>query len=179
MILILFILLKSKEIFCNHIYFFPTSIKTNWRNNHAFLFESHLLTEKKMFFIIHKGKEGFQLLLQEPISTKNMLFEINNECSVIEGKFHISLLIKNTYQRVIEIPFKNSEISYNYLEEKSQPYHIYIDKSILIRHIRHFNKDLFSLMEFDILGIKIIPLTTRTAFYCDKFTMTYETFLIH
>ncbi len=175
--LILILILSLKEIYSNHFYFFPNSIKTNWRNNYAFLFESNFFTEQKKFFVVHRGKEGFQIILKEPIINKNHSFEIKNQCFVIEGKFHISLLIKKS-QKIMDIPFKIETLKQRYLEEAPHPYNILIDRATVIQYLKQSETELHNIMDVEILGIRIIPLTSRIAFYCDEFSMTREKFLI-
>ncbi len=177
-LILIFLFFLIKETLANTIHFFPEFIKTNWRNNRAFLFESNFFTEQKKIYVVHKGMEGFQILLKQPIINKNHIFEIKNQCHIIEGKFFISLLIKNKSKKIIDIPFKIDK-NVKYLEENPEPYNIYIDKSKLIQYLKSNYSDLSTIMDVEIHGIKIIPFTSRIAFYCNEFKLIQEKFFVY
>ncbi|GIX42319.1 MAG: hypothetical protein KatS3mg129_2052 [Leptospiraceae bacterium] len=162
------------SIYAETIPFFPEILQTNQFNNSGIIFYSKNLHHQKIFYIIHSGKEGFYLKLENPLVLINQLFSIEGKCTVIEGKFSFYLLLKNYESNIIKIP-----ININYLvENELLPYNIIFKEQTIIKFLKQHSRNLNQLLNVQIIGFLIIPYSKRTVFYCKEFLLKTKPFLL-
>lgn len=159
--------------------FFPESLKTNPKNNSGIVFFTERLNLQKKMFVIHKGKEGFYLNLTNPINTTNHIFSIKGQCTILEGKFYLYLLVKNDDKNIIKIlPVINSHPNIKFLEEKQmQSFKIEMNEELMYKYIKPKTFSRNALFKNQIIGFLIEPFTNRTVFYCDAFELQFQPIL--
>lgn len=148
---------------------FPKILEFNKRNNQGILFTSKLY-KNQTNCVIFLGEEGFQLLYNEDIKLKNILFEIYLHITRVQGKFQLAVVLESENKKPIKIFYRNLTKEEIFKQEE-----VLFSEESIIKAIR---QETLKMQSLRMKGFYIYPLTKEIVFCIHKIQVKEKPFLL-